>query len=1638
MAKRADKDIEVVFSGEASNLRAAEQQVEEIFRSYGVSLEKVQATTKKNGLTFAQYKKQLISQGDALHNLAARYDNYRNQLHTTTKATAKLDRSVELTTERYKQMSEELKKAGVRLDQVKNTEQKVAENQRLQLGNVLKYSILYGGVAGALYKVNDALSSIVKRGMELEGTKAVFESAFGGSKEAARQLEFVTGVAHKYSLELSEMRVQYRKFATSASLSGATLNEVQSIYQNMSKAARGLHLSNDDLGGAFRAITQIFSKGKVQAEELRGQLGERLPGAMAIMAKAVGVSTAKLNKMMEQGELTSDAMQGFAQAYANTISQVGLESALNSVQALGVKLTNTWDDFAQAVFTRFEPALKSSLRSLESITRWGAEFVQSSGLNVLITTLELVGIAITAHLLKKFIALVPRAAAGTKALLGFNAATLATAATMDKSGVAGGRFGKIMGALGEKGGIIIAAGLAVYYYRKELGELLGVWDSVAQAASAHKATLRSVEEQVRAVTHATKLQIQATEESVNKELAKAKATRSATNVAYTDAVITLNRYKKTLEGMDANRSTGNKRFGYVDYEDGSTKLKELTAAVTKAGRAHKVSQDHVDSMNASVKALSKATANRTKVLKVATLLNERSNEGEEAAAKAYSKRLESEAASLEAGEKLINQMKRKNLTSQGNVLALLKMKQAYKDMTPEMKKIAEAEARLTMASRRRTGSIRGKTKAQREAIKVEKEAIKAKKDADKVQQDMANLIEKEITKLKLKNAQLNKNRITAFKIMLDSKKIVGLKRKELIQMKKEQIALKDKLKLDKKIATVRAKALKQLEKNRLESEEYQNGIEGLIPAVEGLTKAENELNRTYLEGVAANKVKTEQNKRYQADLDKQAAKILALKEKLGQLTKGAQAHADAVRHGTHNDKEAIKVGREKIAVMESQVQLMKKLSQTINDLLSDALPGFADLGDKMGDVSDSIAKLASGGSLKDVGAQVMDMMAPFKGDGAGDIVGNAANAYSLAGSMGLSKDAQIGAALGSVAAQIAGLPPQIGQAVGAAWGTIWNSMRAKGHVTFDQNIDASGGEKKYDRDFADYEKKGIVRTTGFGEFGVSDRSKKYGRVSEERKRDIQVMLDTAEAADNLMIKIMTEGQVQRAKAALNAQVTTRGTKGKDSQTFLDSRLNLQIASLDKEIQALIPSTATYIEKLEILATVQQAMDKWSEPLLAFGLNLGRTAGQITAVTVELVKAAGSAEKLGGLLQNYASKLYTPMEQLALQQNIASASINKYNDELAKEGKSRITSTAELKNYIEHLRKSGKLNTEEGRNALIRALEMVDAFTDFDAAVEGQDKILADKVKENADAKKKQEQELTDANQKAQDAREADKKARIASALELAEIRKKELEDLNERNRVTTSLHDMGLQATAGLENLAGGIEALQAVSKTYADNVYTEEENKAIAVANAGKKLSLLAEELGLDANALDTRGELKDMVNKLTNAEGEMTDVRREQILALMQAAAATALVEDANKTASSAMSTLPSKLANVVGGFNDAIPPLETMKDKMVLAARSLEDSGEAITNIGVQATTAIEAIQQQLNTLTLPETNSNMVQSQEDLNAGMRELIQQTKNSVSADKNSSVSMTGVKANTEKTYKLLEEFLLQLEHQAQLTEDA
>lgn len=216
--------------------------------------------------------------------------------------------------------------------------------QRLR-GQVLSLVAAYGG----LYAGGALVSGIAEATREMEAIEARFKIGFGGDDgRAAEELEYTRKLAGELGLEFKLLAKDYSKL-TAASL-GTNLegDKTRDIFTAMAQAARVMRLSGDELSGTFKAVTDIMSKGTVQAEELKGQLGDRFPGAVQIMASGLGIGTEQLMKMMEQGQLTSETLLYFAAEMRNRVAP-GIEEATKSFAADLDRFKNAWFELQVAV-----------------------------------------------------------------------------------------------------------------------------------------------------------------------------------------------------------------------------------------------------------------------------------------------------------------------------------------------------------------------------------------------------------------------------------------------------------------------------------------------------------------------------------------------------------------------------------------------------------------------------------------------------------------------------------------------------------------------------------------------------------------------------------------------------------------------------------------------------------------------------------------------------------------------------------------------------------------------------------------------------------------------------------------------------------------------------------------------------------------------------------------------------------------------------------------------------------------------------------------------------------------------------------------------------------------------------------------
>lgn len=178
--------------------------------------------------------------------------------------------------------------------------------------------------------------------LKLDAINSALSAVLGSTEAAATQFQRLSEFADQYGLNLIAVGEAYKNFAAAAVSANVPLEQTNYIFESVAKAASVLKLSNDDLKGSLNALSQMISKGTVSAEELRGQLGERLPGAFNLAAKAMGVTTAELGKMLENGEIMAgDLLPKLALELNKTFGDK-IVGNVDSLQASTNRLSNTF------------------------------------------------------------------------------------------------------------------------------------------------------------------------------------------------------------------------------------------------------------------------------------------------------------------------------------------------------------------------------------------------------------------------------------------------------------------------------------------------------------------------------------------------------------------------------------------------------------------------------------------------------------------------------------------------------------------------------------------------------------------------------------------------------------------------------------------------------------------------------------------------------------------------------------------------------------------------------------------------------------------------------------------------------------------------------------------------------------------------------------------------------------------------------------------------------------------------------------------------------------------------------------------------------------------------------------------------
>lgn len=236
---------------------------------------------------------------------------------------------------------------------------------------------LVGGFVSA-YALLELSQKTIEAGVKRQSAQLASTAIFGADTQQARM--FAASFAHQIGQNYTDTMKQYSNFAAGAQ-PALGFKGTQEFYKNAAMFSRIRGASDEDLKGIMVAFQQMASKGKIQAEELRGQLGDRLAGAVQLFADAIGKTPQELDKLMKDGKLLAqDVLPKVSERMAELVKQAGGMNAVSKQTATSMGQAKAmWDNTLVALFNNSSDGISQLSNSVAMFLQGSMGSTQALG-----------------------------------------------------------------------------------------------------------------------------------------------------------------------------------------------------------------------------------------------------------------------------------------------------------------------------------------------------------------------------------------------------------------------------------------------------------------------------------------------------------------------------------------------------------------------------------------------------------------------------------------------------------------------------------------------------------------------------------------------------------------------------------------------------------------------------------------------------------------------------------------------------------------------------------------------------------------------------------------------------------------------------------------------------------------------------------------------------------------------------------------------------------------------------------------------------------------------------------------------------------------------------------------------------------
>jgi tape measure domain-containing protein len=227
-----------------------------------------------------------------------------------------------------------------------------------EFGHAAQQVLLYG----TAYKALAFFTSLPGQAFEAAKNLEVFRNQLDAVTQSTGQfgpsLKFIENSIKELNIPIDSAREGFTRLFASLQPAGFDPGSIQNLFGGITKAAATFGLSADQVDRVFYAFGQMASKGQVMSEELKGQLGDVLPGSVALFAEAAKMSMTEFTKALEDGMFKGDAMKVLLENVAILMNTKFSDAASKASKTLQGQM-NAMQNSLQTMYESLQPMVNA-------------------------------------------------------------------------------------------------------------------------------------------------------------------------------------------------------------------------------------------------------------------------------------------------------------------------------------------------------------------------------------------------------------------------------------------------------------------------------------------------------------------------------------------------------------------------------------------------------------------------------------------------------------------------------------------------------------------------------------------------------------------------------------------------------------------------------------------------------------------------------------------------------------------------------------------------------------------------------------------------------------------------------------------------------------------------------------------------------------------------------------------------------------------------------------------------------------------------------------------------------------------------------------------------------------------------------